>query len=94
MPALSIAPARALSTPLIPPRGIAAAVVVALLVCAGCSRPQPAETDPPPEPRTAQQATELRDAIQQPLDQAKAVKQATEGAGQAQRAAIDTAIGG
>lgn len=94
MPVLPTAPARALSTLLAAPRSIAAAVLLSMLVCAGCSRPQPAETDPPPEPRTAQQATELRDAIQQPLDQAEAVKQATEDAAKAQRAEIDAATGG
>ena len=66
------------------------ALSAAFAVSAGCSRPQAPDPDTPPEP----QATQLRDAIQQPLDQAEAVKQATEDAAKAQRATIDEATGG
>ena len=66
------------------------ALCAAMVVSAGCSRPQTPDPETPPEP----QATQLRDAIQQPLDQAEAVKQATEDAAKAQRATIDEATGG
>lgn len=41
-----------------------------LLVLSGCNRPVPPAPDKPPEP----QATALRDAMQQPLDKAKAAR--------------------
>ncbi len=45
--------------------------LIALLTAAGCNRPVPAPApDKPPEP----QATALRDAMQQPLDKAKAAR--------------------
>lgn len=71
------------------------AVTLLLAFSTSCSRPKPPDPNMPPEPQaTDPQATELRDAIQQPLDQAEAVKQATEAAADAQRAAIDEATGG
>ncbi len=68
----------------------------------GCSKPKPPEHDQQPKPQSAADAatpatpppTPLREAIQQPLDEAKAAKQATEDAGQDQRKAIDDATGG
>lgn len=63
---------------------ILAALAVPLL-CAACSKPEPPEKERPPEP----QATELRDAIQQPIDRAKAVEGEVQDAAAQQRAAID-----
>ena len=57
--------------------------VVALL--AGCSKPQPPEKERPVEP----QATQLRDAINAPLEKAKNVEKQVQDAADAQRAAID-----
>jgi hypothetical protein len=73
------------------------------LVCAlaGCSKPKVPEHDDPPEPQAAgtatptdAQATELREAIRQPIDRAEATRKATEDAAQRQREAIDAATGG
>lgn len=74
----------------------ACVALLILAVCVGCSKPQAPDKQPPSTPQAAaeSQATELRDAIQQPLDQAEAVKQATEDAAKAQRAEIDAATGG
>lgn len=61
---------------------------LALLVsCLAACKPEPPPLEQPPEPK----ATELRDAIQQPIDRAKAVKAATREAAEKQRAEIDAA---
>ena len=56
-----------------------------LAALAACGKPQPPDTERPPEP----QATQLRDAIAQPLEQAKAAAAATEQAAKAEQAAAD-----
>ena len=61
--------------------------VLALL--AGCSKPRPPEKERPVEP----QATQLRDAIQQPIERAKSTENAVDEAAQQQRAAIEAAGG-
>jgi hypothetical protein len=63
-----------------------------LLACSACSKPEPPEKEQPPEPRA--QATELRDAIQAPIERAKAVEPAVLDAAQQQRDAIDAQTGG
>lgn len=64
--------------------------IAALACLAGaCSKPTPAPTDQPPEP----QATQLREAIQQPLDKAKAVEGQVQQAADEQRAQIDASGG-
>ncbi|MNV87502.1 hypothetical protein D3C71_1816260 [compost metagenome] len=55
------------------------------LALCGCNRPVPPAPDKPPEP----QATALRDAMQQPLDKAKAARETLEKAGDTR--AADTA---
>lgn len=66
----------------------------AVLLCA-CSKPQPPEKERPPEPQAgAPRATELRDAIQAPIDKAKSVEQTTLDAAERQRAQIDAQTGG
>ncbi|MGA6150168.1 MULTISPECIES: hypothetical protein [Stenotrophomonas] len=60
-----------------------------LLLLGACNRPAPAPPDTPPEP----QATQMRDAIQRPLDRAKAARDMLEKAPDldaAERAATDT----
>ena len=47
----------------------------AALLLAGCNAPDPAPDEGVPDPQAAQ-ATELRDAINEPLDTAKAVEAA------------------
>ena len=69
---------------------------IALLACAltglGACKPEPPPTDEPPEPKAvAAGNTELRDAIQQPIDQAKAVDGAVQEAADNQRDEIDAA---
>ena len=66
-------------------------LVLAVLALTACT-PEPPPTDQPPEPKvTAGEATELRDAIQQPIDAAKAVGEVTRQAAEDQQAAIDAA---
>lgn len=63
-------------------------VVIAALVagiCAGCSKPKPIPPDVPPEP----QATQLRDAMQAPLDKAKAVEGTIQDADAQRRAELE-----
>jgi hypothetical protein len=62
---------------------LAGMVVMALL--AGCSRPKPPEKERPVEP----QATQLRDAINAPIEKARNVEKQVQDAADAQRAAID-----
>jgi hypothetical protein len=59
-----------------------------LCVCCACSKPKPPPTDEPPEPQAAAH-TELRDAIQAPIERAKAVEQTVQEAADKQRAEID-----
>ena len=62
------------------------------LLLSGCNAPDPAPDEGVPDPQAAQ-ATELRDAIQEPLDKAKAVE-ATDAARAAERDAALDAAGG
>lgn len=62
-----------------------------LLGLAGC-QPEPPEKERPPEPQA--RATGLNDAIQAPLEKARAVEDQVEDSADAQRAAIDEAVGG
>lgn len=59
-----------------------------LSVLAACSKPPPPEKERPPVP-TAAQHTQMRDAIQAPLDKARNVEADMQKAADAQRAAID-----
>jgi hypothetical protein len=56
-----------------------------MMLLAGCSKPKPPEKERPVEP----QATQLRDAIQAPIDKAKGVEKTLQDAADQQRAAID-----
>ena len=56
---------------------------------AACQREMP-DTERPPEPQ-ATTHTELRDAIQQPLDKARAVEQTLQQAADQQRKQVDAA---
>lgn len=58
-----------------------------LVLVAGCSRPKPPEKERPVEP----QATQLRDAMQAPVEQARRAQEEAKAAAEAQRAAIDAA---
>ncbi|HYG07755.1 MAG TPA: hypothetical protein VD865_15290 [Stenotrophomonas sp.] len=64
-----------------------AIAALAAATLAACSRPPPAPTEQRPEP----QATALRDAIQEPLDKARAVEATTAAAAEKQSADIDAA---
>ena len=67
-------------------------LVLLLVSCLAACKPEPPPLEQPPEPKaTAASATELRDAIQQPIDKAKAVEAATQEAAEKQRATIDAA---
>jgi hypothetical protein len=71
-----------------------AVAVIPLLLATACSKPKPPDKDQPPEPQAAEQHTQLRDAIQAPIDRAKAVSPAVQDAAQQQRDQIDAQTGG
>lgn len=78
----------------------AAAVLAVLLLCAACSKPEPPETDRPPEPQAdatqaadGSNATELRDTIQQPIDRARAVQAEADAGAAKQRAGVAAQTG-
>lgn len=80
-------------------RRLTFAVPFLLCALAGCSKPEVPSHDVPPDPQAAAPAAAaqpgaLREAIQQPIDQAKDVRAQTEQAGDDQRKAIDDATGG
>ena len=64
-----------------------AAGIIAIAAAACSPPPETPPIDDPPEP----QATELRDAIQAPIDRARAVEDTLQRAADAQRQAIDEA---
>jgi len=72
-------------------RTAGASILLLALSCAACTQPVPPPTEQKPEP---QANTELRDAIQQPIDKAKAVEGAVQDAADKQKASIDAAAGG
>jgi len=59
-----------------------------LCACCACTKPKPPPTDEPPKPQAVTHA-ELRDAIQAPIDKARAVEQAVHDAADQQQTAID-----
>ena len=68
-----------------------ALIAFALTGLAAC-KPEPPPTDEPPEPKAvAVDNTQLRDAIQKPIDQAKAVEGVVQEAADQQRAEVDAA---
>ena len=68
-----------------------ACLALSLAGLAAC-KPEPPPTDEPPEPQAAAAGnTELRDAIQKPIDQAKAVEDTVQEAADKNNAAIDAA---
>lgn len=56
------------------------------ILCVACSKPEPPKKEQPPVP---QADTELRDAIQAPIDRAKAVEPAVLDAAKQQQDQID-----
>ena len=66
-----------------------------LTMLAACSKPQPPEKERPPEPQAAVEThTELRDAMQAPIDKAKAVEDTVLDAAEQQKAEIDAQTSG
>lgn len=68
-----------------------------LLACGACSKPEPPKKEQPPQPQAqapVETHTELRDAIQAPLDRAKAVEPEVLDAAKKQRDDIDAQTGG
>ena len=63
--------------------------VAALSMCAACTPPPDKPTDKPTEPR----ATQLRDAMQAPVDSAREAQAAVDADAQRQRQAIEDAGG-
>ena len=70
-------------------------VVLLMAALAACSKPQPPEKERPPVPKSPQaaQATQMRDAIQAPIDKARNVEADARKAAEAQRAAIEAQTG-
>lgn len=69
-------------------------VLAATLALAACRDPAPTPTPDPPEPQTtaaAQDHTELRDAMQEPLDKAAAVEDTLQESAQRRDAELETA---
>jgi hypothetical protein len=64
-----------------------------LIACSACSKPEPPKKEQPPEPQAAHD-TQLRDAIQAPIDRAKAVEPQVLDAAKQQADAIDAQTGG
>lgn len=68
----------------------------------GCSKPKVPDHDDPPEPQAAATTmppahtppTQLREAMQKPIDKAEAAQGEIDAAAERQRAAIDAATGG
>ena len=67
---------------------------ILLLVCSACNKPEPPKKEQPPTPQAAEQHTELRDAIQAPIDRANAVAPQVIDAAKQQQDAIDAQTGG
>lgn len=65
------------------------------LLCAvsGCKQPEPPKKQQPPDPQ-AQQHTQLRDAIQAPIDRARTAEPTVLDAARKQRDDIDAQTGG
>jgi len=63
------------------------------LALSACHKPAKPEKERPPEPK-AEEATELRDMIQKPIDRAKTVEPQVLDAAKQQDAAIDAQTGG
>jgi PBP1b-binding outer membrane lipoprotein LpoB len=71
-------------------------ILMLALAAAGCSAPTPPPTDQPPVPQAAAQHardTQLRDAIQRPIDKAKGVEDTTLKAADEQKQQIEDAGG-
>ncbi len=67
---------------------------ILLLACSACNKPKPPKKEQPPTPQAVEQHTELRDAIQAPIDRAKAVEPQVIDAAKQQDDAIDAQTGG
>ena len=68
-----------------------------LLACSACSKPEPPKKEQPPQPQAqapVETHTELRDAIQAPINRAKAVQPEVLDAAKKQRDEIDAQTSG
>jgi len=70
-----------------------ACCAVLLAALSACSKPRPPDKERPVEPQAAQH-TQLREAIQAPIKQARNVEADMQKAADAQRAAIEAQTGG
>jgi len=76
--------------------------VATLLIAVACTKPEPPDKEQPVEPQAgvetdagdAAEATELRDAIREPIERAEAVEDVVLEAANKQQDAIDAATGG
>lgn len=74
--------------------------ITAVTLLVACTKPEPPPTEQPPEPQAESttedtaDATELRDAIREPIERAEAVEGAVLEAAEQQQDAIDAATGG
>ncbi|MFL6591957.1 MAG: hypothetical protein ACJ8GK_04520 [Luteimonas sp.] len=72
-------------------RRVLFALAAASVICTACSKPEPPDKEKRPVP---QADTDLRDAIQAPIDRAKAVEPAVLDAAKKQQDQIDAQTGG
>ena len=70
-------------------RSLSCLMLLSVLLLSGCGKPQPPEAERRPDP----QASAMREAINKPLDEAKAAQKATEQSAEAQDAALKAATG-
>jgi hypothetical protein len=72
-------------------------LLTCLVGAAGCSKPKMPDHDNPPDPQTSAAEvvppTQLREAMQKPIDKAEAAQASVDAAADAQRNAIDAATG-
>ena len=75
---------------------IAMSLLIGCSGLTGCSKPKVPDHDDPPEPQAAAaaQPTQLREAMQKPIDKAQAAQGEVDAAAERQRAAIDAVTGG
>ena len=75
------------------PRNTGLLAVGILLACAACNKPEPPKKEQPPEPQAGQHA-ELLNAIQLPIDRAKAVEPQVLDAAKKEQDDIEAQTGG
>lgn len=74
-------------------RTLLCCVLLIAATLAACSKPRPPDKEHPPEPQARERHTELRDAIQAPIQKAEGVEDDVQEGADRQREAIEAAGG-